>query len=183
MVDAVLTPDGDAFLFGAVALCTEYSATAPNITRCEIAESELDQRQFVALGLLLGTDYCDGVKGIGYKRARKLLDRAITAYAVAPLHCDWLTHIEQWVEMDEEELFQGTSPRDDVAEKFILQIRSTYQDIAYFREVVEVEILPISERLHGSIQCVVINVIQQKGIFTTVFQVFACECYLLIAIC
>ena len=147
LVDAVLTPDGDAFLFGADTVFTQYSATAPTITCSRTLGSALNQRKLVALGLLLGTDYSDGVKGIGYKRAGKLLDRALRAYAVdldGP-HSDWLSHIERWVEMEEEalcSLFRGRSPRDKVLEKFIVQIRAKYHDTAHLRDVVDAFLRP-----------------------------------------
>ena len=157
IVNAVLTPDGDSFLFGANKIFTQYQTKNPTISCCDINKSDLSQRKFIALGLLLGTDYTEGVKGIGYKRAGKLLDSAMDLYGFNKNgydndNNDWLFHILKWCQMNDtqiERLFESQATSSGVSRKknktvenFVLSIRETYDDIQYLEDIIEAYLNP-----------------------------------------
>ena len=156
IVNAVLTPDGDSFLFGANKIFTQYQTKNKIINCCDINKSNLNQRKFIALGLLLGTDYCDGVKGIGYKRAIKLLTNSMEIYGFDKTNgknenIDWLYHILKWCKMDQisiNRLFEtrgtekGDRKKNKTIEKFICSIRETYHDIEYLTDIIDAYLNP-----------------------------------------
>ncbi|KXA92536.1 endonuclease [candidate division MSBL1 archaeon SCGC-AAA259E17] len=53
----------------------KYKEIFPEIIELKklMAEHEIDRRQIIAIGILVGTDYNEGIKGIGPKRALKLV--------------------------------------------------------------------------------------------------------------
>lgn len=79
LVDGVITCDGDCFLYGALTVFRNFSVEkhVPFERYC-IKDIErtlsLNQRDLIALGLLLGCDYCPkGVPGVGTSQAVKLI--------------------------------------------------------------------------------------------------------------
>jgi len=53
----------------------QYKKIYPEVLKLEetLKELEINRRQLIAIGILVGTDYNDGIKGIGPKRALKLV--------------------------------------------------------------------------------------------------------------
>lgn len=54
----------------------QYKKVLPEVIELDklLDEHGIDQRQLIAIGVLVGTDYNDGIKGIGPKRALKLAE-------------------------------------------------------------------------------------------------------------
>lgn len=81
MVDGCITQDGDAFLYGAKTVYRKLSIDDqdPHVLSYKIADIEeklgLDRRKLVALAVLVGCDYFDGVRNVGKETALKLLDK------------------------------------------------------------------------------------------------------------
>ncbi|XP_075528581.1 XPG-like endonuclease isoform X1 [Dermacentor variabilis] len=81
MVDGCITQDGDAFLYGAKTVYRKLSIEDkdPHVLSYKIEDIEtklgLDRRKLVALAVLVGCDYFDGVRSVGKETALKLLDK------------------------------------------------------------------------------------------------------------
>nr|XP_039271226.1 LOW QUALITY PROTEIN: flap endonuclease GEN homolog 1-like [Styela clava] len=79
LVDGVITSDGDCFLYGARTVYKNFSVEKQvPFERYDMDDIEknmsLDQRDLIALGLLLGCDYFPkGVTGVGTAQAMKLI--------------------------------------------------------------------------------------------------------------
>lgn len=101
-VDACVSQDFDALLFGAPVLVRNLAVTGRRKLpgrqawvdvepeRIELPralqELALTREQLVALGILMGTDYNEGVKGVGPKKALKLIrEQGTLAAALAKL--------------------------------------------------------------------------------------------------
>lgn len=69
LVDGIVTDDGDAFLFGDVVVYRNMFSQAKYVESYEsnVIERELglDRKHMIELALLLGSDYTDGLPGIG----------------------------------------------------------------------------------------------------------------------
>ena len=77
LVDAVITDDSDVFLFGA---STVYRNFFADKKYCEVYSSDrikkelgLDRDRFIQLALLLGSDYTEGVVGVGVVNALEIV--------------------------------------------------------------------------------------------------------------
>lgn len=75
-VDGVATEDMDALCFGTPILLRNMNASQSKKLDIDeynlsiiLKEMDIDMKQFTDLCILLGCDYCDTIKGIGYKRA------------------------------------------------------------------------------------------------------------------
>ena len=77
LVDAVVTDDNDAFLFGAQMLYRNIFEGSKYVEEYRSSELEselgLDRERLVALALLLGSDYTAGVAGIGVVNAVEIV--------------------------------------------------------------------------------------------------------------
>ena len=112
VVQACVSQDFDALLFGAPVLVRNLAVTGRRKLpgrqawvdvepeRIELAralrETGLTREQLVAVGILTGTDYNEGVKGIGPKKALKLVREAATleaALAKVGAHLEGLEEI------------------------------------------------------------------------------------------
>jgi len=77
LVDAVITDDSDVFLFGAKHVYRNFFAEAKY---CEVYSSDrikqelgLDRDRFIQLALLLGSDYTEGIHGVGIVNAIEIV--------------------------------------------------------------------------------------------------------------
>lgn len=85
LVDAMLTDDYDALLFGSPTTVRQYSGDGPAehmALEPTLAEHEISHEQLVDIALLCGTDYNEGVSGIGPKRGLKYVRKHGTAEGV-----------------------------------------------------------------------------------------------------
>lgn len=77
LVDAVVTDDNDAFLFGAQRLYRNIFAESKYVEEYRSSELEselgLGRERLVALALLLGSDYTSGVAGVGVVNAVEIV--------------------------------------------------------------------------------------------------------------
>ena len=77
LVDAVITDDSDVFLFGAKYVYRNFFAEAKY---CEVYSADrikqelgLDRDRFIQLALLLGSDYTEGIHGVGIVNAIEIV--------------------------------------------------------------------------------------------------------------
>ncbi|KAK2722251.1 hypothetical protein QYM36_002700 [Artemia franciscana] len=79
VVSGVITEDGDCLLYGARTVYKNFSISAgcTTLTTYEYSEIKdkigLDRESLIALALLLGCDYCEGVSGVGIQTALKFV--------------------------------------------------------------------------------------------------------------
>jgi 5'-3' exonuclease len=77
LVDAVLTEDSDAFLFGAKVVYRHLFADGKFAesydAACVKSELGIDRDRFIKLALLLGSDYSPGVRGVGIVNSMEVL--------------------------------------------------------------------------------------------------------------
>ncbi|GFQ94478.1 flap endonuclease GEN homolog 1 [Trichonephila clavata] len=105
IVDGVITEDSDAFLYGADTVFRDFtidrSDSHVNMYTLKSAKNKmhLNQRNLIALALLLGCDYVKGVPGIGKEAALKLIKELETD--------DLLQRFRDWKTKAESELFPG----------------------------------------------------------------------------
>jgi 5'-3' exonuclease len=101
---AVISPDADAFLFGAHSVINSLQANATKSAAVVYSSekiqrnSGLGQDKMIAAALLLGSDYCTGVRGIGLDKVEKLLARVKETEALQRLE-DVITGklgVHQW---------------------------------------------------------------------------------------
>lgn len=113
VVDFASSQDYDSLLFGAPRLLRNISVSGrrklpkqevwvevkPEVIELEkmLAELGIDREQLITMGLLIGTDYNRGVKGVGPKTALKLVREHKTLDGV-------LRHVEWTDEMDPHDL-------------------------------------------------------------------------------
>ncbi|KAG8185132.1 hypothetical protein JTE90_006335 [Oedothorax gibbosus] len=106
IVDAVMTEDSDAFLYGADIVLRGFTANEQESHFKEYSLKslkntlDLDQEKLIALALLLGCDYDeDGVPGIGKETAIKFLSE-LNGY-------DPLKRFLEWKQKGESEIYPG----------------------------------------------------------------------------
>ncbi|GBM56740.1 Flap endonuclease GEN 1 [Araneus ventricosus] len=104
IVDGVITNDSDAFLYGAHTVYRDFSIDkkGPNIKLYSLKSEkklQLNQRNLIALALLLGCDFGNGVPKVGKKTALELL-KELEGY-------DLLQRFQDWKQKSESELFPG----------------------------------------------------------------------------
>ena len=82
LINGVVSPDADCLLFGAKSLINSFInqqkggkaiATIYNINKIE-KNVGIGRNKMIIIALLLGSDYCNGVKGIGMERVIKLIE-------------------------------------------------------------------------------------------------------------
>ncbi|MGB9622874.1 MAG: flap structure-specific endonuclease, partial [Candidatus Bathyarchaeia archaeon] len=99
---ATASQDYDALLFGATRLVRNLAITGrrklpnrnayvevnPEIIELDnvLRENEISWEQLIAIGLLVGTDFMPGIKGIGAKKALKLIKRGMSIDEIYALH-------------------------------------------------------------------------------------------------
>ncbi len=182
IVTAVLSPDSDCFLFGATKVLTGYKKIIKTINYYDINNTKLNQRTFIALALLLGTDYCDGIKGIGSKKAPKLLKNAMKEYGIMNnnKNNDALFHIEYWVQMNQKQILKkfesNLNRKQNIRlEKFILQIKETYINSQHLNKIVDAYLNPKFDKINTekllNSQCLKYESpnLQKMNIFTNKF--------------
>jgi flap endonuclease-1 len=79
--DAVLTDDYDSLLFGAPLTLRQYSGDGPaEAMRLEqtLEQHGIDREELIDIAILCGTDFNDGVSGIGPKRGVKKISNGMT---------------------------------------------------------------------------------------------------------
>jgi len=78
IVDAVVTEDSDAFLFGASRVYRHIFEDSKYVEEYEMDRIErnmgLSRDKLICLGLLLGSDYSDGVYGVGIVNATEIVE-------------------------------------------------------------------------------------------------------------
>ena len=78
-VDGVVTTDTDTLLFGARTVLKNLEASSSNLAAAVVRMDaiqqhlQLDRHKLILLALLLGSDYTSGCRGVGPKKALKLL--------------------------------------------------------------------------------------------------------------
>lgn len=72
-VDAIASDDNDCFLFGAKTVVRNLFSSSCSVLSYSSRELLLPRKKLIFLAYLLGSDYCSGVKGIGVKKALRLL--------------------------------------------------------------------------------------------------------------
>ncbi|ETO11937.1 hypothetical protein RFI_25440 [Reticulomyxa filosa] len=115
----------------------------------------------ICLGLLLGSDYAEGVKGVGYKRVVQLMERAVKQYGNPLFNEDkWLEHMRYWVGMSEQEMdaLIGTYSLDTfgkanassktnkktLVQKLVENVRLTYHsDPQAFSDIIDAYLNPL----------------------------------------
>ncbi|EJW01645.1 hypothetical protein EDEG_03812 [Edhazardia aedis USNM 41457] len=75
IVDAVITEDNDIFLFGGKKIYRNYFKNGKNIDLYDINEIKkiISRDEMIMISLILGSDYCDGIKGFGLKKSLDLI--------------------------------------------------------------------------------------------------------------
>lgn len=99
---AALTDDYDALLFGSPETVRQYSGKGPAeqmVLSPTLQEHEVTHEQLVDIALLCGTDYNDGVSGIGPKRGLKYVREHGEAEAVLEERGESITHLDQLREL------------------------------------------------------------------------------------
>jgi len=78
LVDGVVTEDSDAFLFGALNVYRNMFNKNKYVERYEMKQVEeemgMTRSKLIRLALLLGSDYTDGVRGVGIVNAAEILE-------------------------------------------------------------------------------------------------------------
>lgn len=99
---ATASQDYDALLFGATRLVRNLAITGrrklpnrnayvevnPEIIELDnvLRENEISWEQLIAIGLLVGTDFMPGIKGVGAKKALKLIKKGMSIDDIYALH-------------------------------------------------------------------------------------------------
>ncbi len=146
-LDVVATQDWDALLYGAPIvirnLTSDGSKRMGRIIRAQeielsqiLDDNELSREQLVDLGIMIGTDFHPGIKGIGPKTGLKLIKEFGTIEAVCeakgkeiPDRLDEIRHIfhdHPVVEVSDEELQQGSVDVEGLR-KFLIDERQFSQ--------------------------------------------------------
>ena len=109
-VDGVVTEDSDALVFGADSV---YKNIFDDKMFVEVYHSKelkklgLSKNELIALAMLLGGDYTDGVKGVGIVNGMEI----IKAFPMEESVKDGLSNFRQWLESDEVSFLPG-SPQE-----------------------------------------------------------------------
>ena len=117
-VFACASSDYDCLLQGAPRLITnltlsqkrklpsgQYKTITPDLIELQptLEKLNISQKQLIALGVLVGTDYNEGVKGIGPKKALKLMQEQkdiATIFKEKEVDFDWKTIIDTFESME-----------------------------------------------------------------------------------
>jgi len=121
IADATVTPDADALLFGSSHLIldvgNEKQSFFPELTMDALRKAGHTQNDLIAYALFLGSDYCDGVPGVGMKRVLQLKD------ACEGELLDWL---QQWVSNGDESEFTKTFNGNKLLSKYLANLKEAY---------------------------------------------------------
>lgn len=99
---AALTDDYDALLFGSPETVRQYSGKGPAeqmVLSPTLQTHEVTHEQLIDIALLCGTDYNDGVSGIGPKRGLKYIREHGRAEGVLEQRGETITHLDQLREL------------------------------------------------------------------------------------
>jgi DNA excision repair protein ERCC-5 len=110
LVDGIVTDDSDVFLFGGTRVY-RYMFNDKQVVQCYLLsdfekELSLDQSRLIAAAQLLGSDYTDGIPGIGPVSAIELLAEFASSGGLAGFK-EWWTAVQQ-----------GTDTADQTSTKF-----------------------------------------------------------------
>ena len=91
-VDAVVTEDSDAFLFGARRVYRHIFEESKYVEEYDMAVVErdmgMDRDRLICMALLLGGDYTDGIYGVGIVNATEIVDAFCDAASASPAERD-----------------------------------------------------------------------------------------------
>eukprot|EP00166_Cyanidium_caldarium_P003065 ctg_2985.g531 len=91
-VDAVVTEDSDAFLFGARRVYRHIFEESKYVEEYDMAVVErdmgMDRDRLICMALLLGGDYTDGIYGVGIVNAAEIVDAFCDAASASPAERD-----------------------------------------------------------------------------------------------
>ncbi|XP_054275320.1 flap endonuclease 1-like [Macrosteles quadrilineatus] len=112
-VYATATEDMDALTFGSNVLLRHITFSAARKIPIQefhldkvLAGLELNQSEFIDLGILLGCDYCDSIRGIGPKRAMELIQKHRNIETILDnLDKNKFTVPSDWIYKEARELF------------------------------------------------------------------------------
>lgn len=98
LVDGIVTDDSDCFLFGGRRIFKNMFANANKYVECyDVADLErefgLDRSKMIKLAMLLGSDYTDGVTGIGPVTAMEILAEFDTPEGLTQFR-DWWESVQ-----------------------------------------------------------------------------------------
>uniref|UniRef100_A0A1B6LSG2 Flap endonuclease 1 n=1 Tax=Graphocephala atropunctata TaxID=36148 RepID=A0A1B6LSG2_9HEMI len=119
-VYATATEDMDALSFGSSVLLRHITFSAARKIPIQefhldkvLAGLELNQTEFIDLGILLGCDYCDSIKGIGPKRAMELIQKHRNLETILEnLDQKKFTVADDWIYKEARELFVNPEVAD-----------------------------------------------------------------------
>ncbi|CAH1778410.1 unnamed protein product [Owenia fusiformis] len=98
-VDACMTEDGDAFLYGATKVY-RFSMEEKTVNAYEMKDIEkelnLNQRNLIGLALLTGCDYYDGVENVGVEKAHSLVKKLPPGTDLIQRFIEWKTESERY---------------------------------------------------------------------------------------
>ena len=147
-LDAVATQDWDALLYGAPIVIrnftTDGSKRMGRVVRAQkinlqqiLDDNQLTRDQLIDLGIMIGTDFHPGIKGIGPKTGLKLIKQYHTIEAICaekgkelPEHLDEIREIfrnHPVNEIPQEELVQGSVDVEGL-KKFLIEDRQFSQN-------------------------------------------------------
>eukprot|EP01035_Chromulina_nebulosa_P017794 gene17794-23402_t len=117
LVDGIITEDSDVFLFGGKTIYKNIFQDKKfvEVYRSEDAYNELgiDRNDFVSLAFLLGSDYTDGVKGIGIVNAMEILEAFNMKSDEGPY--DTLVRFKHW--LDDESSYKNILTSSKIKEQ------------------------------------------------------------------
>ncbi|KAG7357877.1 flap endonuclease-1 [Nitzschia inconspicua] len=114
LVNGIVTDDSDAFVFGASIvyknLFKDQKFVEAYYAKDAVSEMSLNRDALVALAMLMGGDYTEGIKGVGLVNAMEILD----AFDVADNCKDGLMRFRKWLDgFDPSDLVAGGSSGKD----------------------------------------------------------------------
>lgn len=107
LVDGIVTDDSDVFLFGGTRVYKNMFNQA-KFVECYLAadlvkEYALDREKMIRFAHLLGSDYTEGIPGVGPVTALEIL----TEFATLEEFCDWWTSAQRGLKNDENDPHHG----------------------------------------------------------------------------
>src|SRR5690606_8459724 len=93
LVDGIVTDDSDVFLFGATRVYKNFFSQGKELETFLASDLErelaLSRERLIDLACLLGSDYTDGVRGIGPITAMEILSEFAQDGGLAGFHAWW----------------------------------------------------------------------------------------------
>ncbi|KAL7717782.1 hypothetical protein QTN25_004847 [Entamoeba marina] len=117
----IATNDSDALVFGGKKIIKNFLQSDIDMSLVDVTNFKYKRTDFIFLALLLGSDYCVGVKGVGIKRSTQILDTFKNIYSFTDCIRSGITSVDidkNLKKLCSRLVLEPSFPRDEVIKAY-----------------------------------------------------------------